>query len=188
MKNNTVVHFVGFVTNLEPGEFVPLWESYAKRLMKRETGALQQLQLATAKTRFRYISQHEWHDSDTHFSFMKGRLSEHFPEHNARVIQIGGYQQIQADRKKRKNDKEVKLLVLLNNDTTDLAFYSGLNLYSHLTIYEAYYESCIYNFILEFFVSENDAELLEQQIRQQSNAETGICRECKIFVSRQVLA
>jgi hypothetical protein len=188
MKNNSVVHFVGFVTNLEPGEFVPLWESYAKRLMKKETVALQQLQVATSKKRFRYISQHECHDGNIYFSFMKGNRSEYFTEHNAKVIQIGGYQQVQTERGKSKNGRDLKLLALLDVEKADLGFYSGLSLYSHLTVYEAYYESCMYNFILEFSVSENDVELLEQQIKLQSNAEAGICRECKIFVSKRILA
>jgi len=33
MKKNTIVQFVCFTTDLEPEDFVPKWERYAKRLM-----------------------------------------------------------------------------------------------------------------------------------------------------------
>jgi hypothetical protein len=186
MKNNMIIQYVGFITNLEPGEFIPKWESHAKKLLNNQAVPLLQQQIGTAKSRFRYISQHEWHDSSNYFSFMKGRLSEHFPEHNAKVIQAGGYQSVEKVRRQRKKDTDVKLVVCLHHGETDMDFYKGLSLYSHLHIYEAYYESCMYSFILEFFVSAEDAEYLEQQIKQRSNAETGIYRECVLSVKNGI--
>ena len=187
MKNNTIIQFVGFITNLEPGEFVPKWVYHAKSLIDKQAEPLLLQQVATTKSRFRYLSQHSWHDSDIYFSFMKGRLSEHFPEHNARVIQVGGYQPIQMGRKQRKTDDDVKLVACLHHGETDLDFYRGLPLYTNLNIYEAYYESCAYGFILEFSIATEDAEYLEQQIKQKSNAETGIYKECNVSASNRVL-
>src|SRR5688500_19608854 len=90
MKKNTIVQFVCFITDLGLDEFIPKWERYANRLMNYnpETTLLQH---AGTKSKFRYISKHEWLEGDFNFTFMNQKRSEHFPEHNVKVVQIGGY-------------------------------------------------------------------------------------------------
>ena len=178
MKKDTIYQFVCFITNLELDEFAPKWEHYAKRLMNKKTEpALQQLVNGT-KNRYRFISQHAWPDQDFQFSFMDERRSEHFPEHNARVVQIGGYISLQPDRGQIEEDTDVKLIAYISHSETDIDFYRKLPLFHHLNIYQAFYESCSFGYVMEFFVPEKDADALLLQLKQRSGVETGIYREC----------
>ncbi len=179
MKKDTIFQFVCFITNLELDEFVPKWEHYAKRLMNKKTEpALLQL-VAGTKNRFRYISQHEWPDQDFQFSFMDERRSEHFPEHNVKVVQTGGYIPLHVEKRHAEDDGDVKLISFISHNENDIEFYRRLTLYRHLNIYQAFYESCSYGYVLEFFVPEKDADELLFQLKQRPCAtETGIYKEC----------
>jgi len=54
--------------------------------------------------------------------------------------------------------------------------------YRFLNIYEAYYESCTYQYILEFFVAELRARDLMRQLKlRTSDAEIGMYKECLIL-------
>ncbi len=180
MIKDTIVQFVCFVTNLELDEFAPKWEQYAKRLMNKKQEPNLQQQVTKSKNKFRYISQHEWPDRDFHFSFMNERTSEHFPEHNVRVVQIGGYISQQEKIKHSEEDGEVKLIAFISHNETYIDFYSQLPLYHHLNIYQAFYESCTYGYVLEFFVPERDADELLLQLKQRPGVETGIYKECLV--------
>jgi hypothetical protein len=180
MKKDTIVQFVCFVTNLELDEFAPLWERYSKRPgNKKNDQTLQQLMTET-KNKFRYISQHEWPDGDFHFTFMTERRSEHFPEHNVKVVQAGGYLPLQVKRRHHEEDGEIKLIAFISHDDVDIDFYRGLALSGNLNIYQAYYESCAYGYIMEFFVPETEADALIRQLKQRSGVETGMYKECLI--------
>ena len=37
MKKNSIIQFVGFITNLELTDFFPKWELYAKRLISKDS-------------------------------------------------------------------------------------------------------------------------------------------------------
>jgi hypothetical protein len=178
MKKNTLVQFVCFVTNLEPDEFVPKWERYAKKLIdyNPETTLLQQVE---TKSKYRYISQHDWQDRDVHFSFMNDRRSEHFPEHNAKVVQIGGYTLLQTERRKHIDNNDLtKLIAFISHEEYDVDYFRTLPLYSRLTIYQPYYESCSYGYVMEFFVPEIDADDLARQIKERKGTEVGTYKEC----------
>ena len=178
MKKDTIVQFVCFITNLELEEFEPKWENYAQRLTNKKTEpALQQL-VKGNKNKYRYISQHEWPDQDFQFSFMDERRSEHFPEHNVRVVQPGGYVISGVEKKHPIKDSDVKLIAFISHNETDVEFYSNLSLYHHLNIYQAFYESCTYGFVMEFFVPEKNADELAILLNQRPGVETGIYREC----------
>jgi hypothetical protein len=178
MKKDTIFQFVCFITNLGLDEFAPKWEHYAKRLkIKKNEPALQQ-QVPGTKSRFSYISQHEWPDQDFQFSFMDERRSEHFPEHNVRVVQPGGYIQLHVEKRRPEEDSDVKLMAFISHNETDIDFYRKLPLYHHLNIYQAFYESCSFGYVMEFLVSEKDADELLLQLKQKSGVETGIYREC----------
>ena len=154
MKKDTIVQFVCFITNLEFEEFAVKWEQYAKEFTA-DPGALILQERTKSKTRYKYVSQHECKPENFRFAFMKGRNSEHFPEHKAKVVQTGGYTpvQIQCEYDNEKND--VKIIAFIGADEMDLDFYHRLT-YRHLNIYEAYYESCTYSYIMEFFIQETD--------------------------------
>lgn len=179
MKKDTIVQFVCFITNLQLDEFAPLWERYAKKLAPKKTEPALQQRTAEARNKFRYISQHEWPERDFHFTFMNERRSEHFPEHNVKVIQVGGYQPLQIKRRYPEEDGEVKLIVFTGHDENDIDFYRGLT-YNHLNIYQAFYESCTYGYVMEFFVAETQAEEISRQLKQRHGVETGIYKECLV--------
>lgn len=178
MKNDTIVHFVYFSTDLEPGEFVPVWEYYAKRIKNKQAEPSLQEKLARTKSRYKYYSQHECNAGDFCFAFIKDRISESFPDHNVKMIHTGGYLPLQLKGKQKQNEEGVRLVACLNQSVPDMDFYQDLSPYQHLNIYQAYYENCTYSYILEYFVSEKDAEELEQKLRHATPAEMGIYKEC----------
>ena len=180
MKKDTIFQFVCFITNLGQDEFAPKWEQYAKRLnIKKAEPSLQQLVPGT-KSRFRYISRHEWPDQDFQFSFMDERKSEHFPEHNVRVVQTGGYISLHVEKRQPEEDADLKLIAFISHNEVDIEFYRKLPQYHHLNIYQAFYESCSFGYVMEFFVSEKDADDLLLQLKQRAGVETGIYRECLV--------
>jgi len=177
MKKDTITQFVCFITNLEPEVFIPKWEPYAKGLMKSPSEPNLQFLVPEAKNRYRYVSQHKGAEQDFLFNFMKERHSEHFPEHNVKVIHAGGYTLLQVKKRGSREEEDIKLIVFASHNETDIDFYSGLPLYHHLNIYQAYFESCVYGYIMEFFVSGQKAKELEQLLKQRPGIETGMYKE-----------
>lgn len=178
MIKDTIVQFVCFVTNLELDEFAPKWEQYGKKLMNKKQEPDLQQQITESKNKFRYISQHEWPEQDFHFDFMNERKSEHFPEHNVRVVQIGGYITKQSKKRYTEEEDDIKVIAFVSHNETDIDFYRQLPLYRHLNIHQAFYESCSYGYVLEFFVPEKNSEELLLQLKQRPGVETGIYKEC----------
>ncbi|MBL7740518.1 MAG: hypothetical protein JNK14_14970 [Chitinophagaceae bacterium] len=177
MKKDTITQFVSFITQLGPYEFIPAWEHYAKKWMdKKNMPVLQQLTISTGKTR--YLSRHTSPEHDFRFNFMKERHSEHFAEHNVRVMQLGGYLRLPLIKKQRSIENGVRFVVLASHDETNISFYEALPLYHNLTIYQAFYESCMYGHIMEFSVPAANAEELEQLLKKRQGIEAGICKEC----------
>lgn len=177
MTKDTILQFVCFITKLELDEFAPKWERYAVKLLTKKGELTLQQQVSETKTKFQYISQHEWPDKDLDFTFMNDRKSEHFPEHNVKVVQIGGYLSLQVQRKQQREDGAIKLIALVGHDERDIEFYKQLPFYRHLNIHQAYYESCAYGYVMEFFVPENNADELLQQLKQRPGVESGIYRD-----------
>jgi hypothetical protein len=182
MKKDSIFQFVCFITNLGQDEFLPKWEHYAKRFMNKKTEPAlhQQQQVNGIKNRYQYISQHEWPDQDFQFSFMDERRSEHFPEHNVKVVQTGGYVRNLSEKREPEEDGDVKLISFIGHNENDIDFYRRLSHYHLLNIYQAFYESCSYGYVLEYFVPEKNAEELMQQIKQRPGTETGIYRACLV--------
>jgi hypothetical protein len=177
MKKDTIVQFVCFVTNLDLEKFAPVWEGFAKPFMgKKEEPSLQQL-IAETKAKFRYVSQHEWPDHDLAFRFMNDRKSESFPEQQVRVVQIGGYVPLQFKKRNDADESQVRLIAFISHNEMDIDFYQQLPLNGHLNIFQAYYESCTYSYVLEFFVPEMDAEELMLQLKQRPGIDAGIYKE-----------
>ncbi len=178
MKKDSIIQFVCFATNLDPAAFIPGWEKFAKRLMhKDDEPSLQEL-VPDTKARFRYVSQHEWHSFDFDFRFMDDRKSEHFPEQQVKVVQIGGYVPVQFIKRYDADETGVRVIAFISHNETDIDFYRQLPLNGHLDIYQAYYESCSFGYILEFFIPEADAAALLFQLKQRLTVEAGIYKEC----------
>ncbi|MEP7371903.1 MAG: hypothetical protein ABI675_00855 [Chitinophagaceae bacterium] len=179
MKKDTLVQFVCFITDLDFSEFITKWEFYADQFINTHPQMTLQEKFES-KSKFKYVSQHECPDRDFEFAFMKGRNSGHFPEHKAKVIQAGGYMPLQLESPQKKEKGIVKLMAFISHDENDISFYSQLPLYRHLNIYQAWYESCLYAYVMEFFVEESHAAELLSQLKTRESAESGLYKECNM--------
>ena len=178
MKKDTLTQFVCFTTQLELETFAPEWERFVNKLSDKTPDPSLQQQVAGTKARFRYISQHELPDPDFNFRFMNDRKSEQFPEMQVRVTQIGGYIPIWHKKKIDTDETYVKLIAFISHNETDIEFYRRLPVNGQIDIYQAYYESCSYGYVLEFFVPETDAGELFLQLKLRPGVETGIYKDC----------
>src|SRR6478735_1533199 len=60
---------------------------------------------------------------------------------------------------------ESKILVFIVDPTTDLDSFRHFSVHGKLNIYEAYYENCQFTYILEFFVKDEYAFDVLQQLK-----------------------
>ncbi len=179
MKKDTLVQFVCFVTDLDFSEFITKWDFYANQFTVTQSQMTLQERLES-RNKYKYVSQHECPDRDFEFAFVKGRNSAHFPEHKAKVVKAGGYMPLQLESPQKKEKGIVKLMAFISHDETDISFYSQLPLYRHLNIYQAWYESCLYAYVMEFFVEETHATELLFQLKTRDGAESGLYKECSM--------
>jgi hypothetical protein len=177
-QNNSIIQFVSFVTSLEPEQFVVQWKHYAKDFVN---AVLQQG--TETKTKYKYVSKHQYQDQNFKFEFMKGRSSEFFPDQKVKVIQAGGYTPVQIGCANPKANTGVKIMAFLGHSEVDIKFYQQLS-YQYLNMYQAYYESCTYGYILEFFVPETSAADLLQQLHTRSGVEVAGYKECMMHAAR----
>jgi hypothetical protein len=181
MKKDTIVQFVCFETAIGMDEFIPEWEQYAKQFLSKKIEVTLQQRIVSAN-RFKYLSQHKWSQDDFQFLFMKGRHSEYFPERRVKVIQAGGYTPLQIECVHDNEINAVKIFVLINDATSDIEHYKKFEDYHYLNIYQAYYESSMYAYILEFFVDEASAETFMLQLKAKvQGVEAGIYKECLVL-------
>ena len=74
---------------------------------------------------------------------------------------------------------ESKILVFILDARTDLDSFRQFCVHGKLNIYQAYYENCKFTYILEFFVkNEYAADVLQQLRILTSFDEAGIYKEC----------
>jgi hypothetical protein len=178
MKKNTTVQFVGFITSVAADEFVTRWEPFAKQFIKGHGEMI--LEQAETKGKFKYVSQFECPQEDFKFAFMKGRTSENFPDHFVKVAQLGGYTAMQIKYKQGEDSKLVKVIAFISHNENDIEFYKTLPSHKYLNIFEAFYENCMYGYILEFFSAEAQAPDLIQQLKDRVHAESAIYKECLV--------
>jgi hypothetical protein len=176
MKKDTITQFVSFETSVATNEFRSQWEDYNKLVTGEQEVTLQQE--VDSKSIFRYLSQHRFHDNDNQFVFKKGRRSAHTPEVEMRIKEAGGYSALQTECNHETDKNGCKVFVFLNN-TPDLTVYKELLSYQYLNIYQAYYESCAFSYILEFFVDNiHVTQLIEQLKIHNRISEIGVFKEC----------
>ncbi len=180
MKKETIVQFVCFETSVAFDAFIQHWEHYVKKFDTKQvkTNLLQQM---AAKNKYKYVSQHVWPEDDFQFTFTKEKPAVTFPETKIRVVQAGGYKPMQIECSHDEDKNAIKILLFLNKAVYDIAPFIALESYVYLNIYEAYYESCTYSYILEFFVEEADVEELSLQLKNEPrHSEIGIYTECLV--------
>jgi hypothetical protein len=176
MEKETIVQFVSFETQGDNIEFIAQWDQYSKGMNKKHQIRLQQE--IGSKKKAKYLSQHWCFDDDFKFIFRKERRSAHFPEVEMRVRQLGGYTTMQVECKHDCGEDESKIFVFVTNQSVNVDECKELSHYRYLNIYKAYFESCNYDYILEFFVENSHTEeFLEQLKIQNRHIESGMYKE-----------
>jgi len=173
---DTIVQFVCYETSMNTEAFVVQWERFTKRFLNKGIEVTLQEQILV-KNKFRFVSRNVWPQDSFQFVFMEGRLSHNFPEGHVKVVEAGGYTPLQIECNHAKADT-IKIIVFAKSPQTDIDAYKKITGYRHLNIYEAYYESCKYAYIFEFFVKEAGADDFRKQLDLQNNlVEVGVYKE-----------
>ncbi|HJS53835.1 MAG TPA: hypothetical protein VJ765_04805 [Chitinophagaceae bacterium] len=176
MKKDTIVQFVSFETTLATNDFRAQWEESNKLVTGKQEVTLQQE--VDGKNLYRYLSQHRFHDDDIQFTFKKERRSAPSPEIEMRVKEIGGYSSLQLECDHETAANDCKVFVFLST-APELKLYKELLSYQYLNIYQAYYESSVYTYILEFFADRRHVPQLIEQLKIHNRiSEIGVYKEC----------
>ena len=177
METETIIQFVWLETAGDNIEFMSQWDEYSKEMRKVQAIKLQQE--IGSKKNARYLSQHSCYKDDFKFVFRKERRSAHTPEVETRVRQLGGYISSQMQCKHDSKKDESKVFVFIRGFEANVDGFRELAHYRFLNIYEAYFESSHYNYILEFFVENSHAEKFMEQLKMQNqHFESGMYKEC----------
>lgn len=180
MKKDKIVQFVCFETPVDTDAFISQWEQYNDLVKIKQEVTLQQE--SAYKCRYQFISQHRYNADETNFIFKKGKRSSHILEVEMRVKEIGGYSQIQIESRHDTEEDESKILLFLNTNEANLKFFRNLPDYNYLNIYQAYFESCNYTYILEYFIENINAEQFIELVKNENrNAEIGMYKECLVM-------
>ena len=109
---------------------------------------------------------------------MEGRLSDYFPDHRSKVVQTGGYVPLQMECDTHPAIDETCILAFVRDENANISLCRKLP-YHYLNIYEAYYTNCLYAYILEFYVKEENARTFVGQLKKRlDHVETGVYKEC----------
>jgi hypothetical protein len=177
MKEETIVQFVVFETALDSEEFIVRWERYKHSINNQRDITLQQHVQENGK--FKYVSQHKCSSGDFQFVLNKERRVSKMPETEVRKKLAGGYSAMQLECVHETKKDESKIIVFVQDPQTDLDSFRQFCVHGKLNIYEAYYENCQFAYILEFFVKNEYASDVLQQLKIfTSFAEAGIYKEC----------
>jgi hypothetical protein len=177
MKEETIVQFVVFETTLDREQFFVQWERYMQSMNNEKDITLQQHVLKNGK--FKYVSQHKCSSGDFQFVLNKERKVSKMRQAEVRKKLAGGYYAVQLEYVHETKKGESKIMVFVEDPQTDLDSFRQFCVHGKLNIYEAYYENCQFAYILEFFIkNEYAADVLQQLKIFTSFVEAGIYNEC----------
>jgi hypothetical protein len=180
MREDTLFQFVGFETTVNLDDFTSQWENFARKFFRQDIHTITLQQQVRSKNRFRYLSMNEWPQDNFRFSFMEGRGSDYFPDHRVKVIQAGGYTPLHLECESHTHH-DMKILLMLNTEEVGKNAFNEMP-YHFLNIYQAYYQSCLYSHIVEFFTEDGDAaELYDQLKKRFGTCDAGMYRECLVL-------
>ena len=183
MTPNTKVQFVTFETSLSAEPFLRRWKEY-KRSVKSDADVT--LQQSIHNGTFRYIAQHRFANEDNQFVFTKGRGTTGVPQEAIKSSKAGGYTLLQAGMLTDPGPNEVKVFAFLTDPRTDLTVYKDASESGKLNIYEPYYLSCKFAYILEYFANKKNADLLVEQLKNLECTDVAVFTECNIPKSLKV--
>lgn len=174
MIKNDIVQFVCFDTEMDTDAFFSLMNNYLQR-KKMPNTLIHEAQHGKIK----YVSRHFASKNDFSFVFSKAKYNDSSAKHNLKITQAGGYCILQQHHRPDSDTELATVLVFLQQGTTDITAFHGLENYKYLNIYEAYYENCLYPYILEFFIREYHADELIKELKLRPEiVYAGIYKEC----------
>lgn len=175
MKGNTIVHFVCFETILESEPFMKRWKEFTHSSGSNRDVILQQ---SKKNKQCLYIAQHGFKTTDdTQFEFYGERASSRIIQERIKTTVIGGYSLLQSESSGEAARGESKIFMFLPNGRANLTLYKEVPFQRKLNIYEAYYQSCNYAYILEYFIPSSNAAALKEYLRNNDNSEMDIYNE-----------
>jgi O-acetylhomoserine/O-acetylserine sulfhydrylase-like pyridoxal-dependent enzyme len=175
MKTDTIVQFLRFETTYAAEEFKTQWEASNKLVTGKPSITLQQE--VDKKGMNRYLLQYRFNEDDIDFNFKKEKRSAHETGVEIRVKPVGGYSTLQMECDHDSAADDCKIFVFLNSEP-ELVLYKELVSYHFLNIYQAYYESSAYTYILEFFTDNKQTDSFIEQLKLLDRvAEIGIYKE-----------
>jgi len=178
MTTPMIVQFVGFATSLDTDAFASDWENYTEKLKKSATAITLYKQKNKLKKGFDFITKIEWPQNDFDSTLANGQKPGRFSENKSRAVPLGGYLVAEEQKRSIVSNNETIIIALVANNETDIDKYSQLPLYSEAIIYQAFYENCSNGFIIEYTVSEDDADALLHHLSKLPGVDASIYREC----------
>ena len=176
MTTNIKVQFVTFETVLEADPFIDRWKEYNRSPKSDVDVTLQQTEHNGS---FRYIAQHRFTSSETQFVFSREKRSSRVAQEGIKLSLAGGYSLLQAEKLAAAGPNERKVFAFINDSRADLAVYKELSGVGKLNIYEPYYQNCKFEYILEYFIKSNQAEILVEQLKNLDTADVAVYEEFK---------
>lgn len=175
----SIIQFVCFSSLLGPEEFPGLWASFAAQITKESDDILLEEEGAHLKNKkFSYVSRHHCRADNFNFAFLNGKKRGQFPEQKATVKQAGGYIPLQLQYNQHKSAKgESRIIAFISHGESELDFYR-LQQFHYLNIYEAYFENCTYEYVMEFFLQQKEAPALLSLLKARTGVEAALYREC----------
>jgi hypothetical protein len=174
MNTDKIIHFVYFETTLNGDEFMAKWEHY---LRSANSNADVTLQESKKNNLFTYIAEHRCNSQEFLFTFTRAAKNTRLKEVEIKTTLLGGYSILQKQQTGHAKVDESKVFVFLNYSNKDFNLYKQVQPYSKLNIYEAYYENCVYAYILEYFVKNTDIPALQEQLQKFNTTEISIYKE-----------
>lgn len=188
MKQQTIVQFVGFATNIEKEEFAAEWKGYTETLNTAKTKTTLYGQLTAKRSSFRYVSKFEWPESDFQFTAIKEQKPGRFSESKVRVLQMGGYITTEEKTVYNETKNDTTVVAFISHNEYDIAYYEGLPLYSRLIIHQAYFESCTYGYIMEFTMPASVAEAFLPHLEKRPGVDAGMYNSGLFQKSRRMVS
>ena len=162
MTENKKVQFVVFDTVLAAEPFLERWKEYKR---SRNSDAHVTIQQARHGKSFRYIAQHRISGEEIRFVFSKRTIKAGGPQQSIKLNLAGGYTLLEKANLNSEGRSESKVIAFITDPQCDLRVFRELAENENLNIYEPYYHNCKFEYILEYFVPSDKADVLVEQLQ-----------------------
>lgn len=185
MRNNQIVQFVSFITSSEPETFLPAWKKYAREEMFPKNEPILLQRQSGSRNKFQYLSRHSWPEGEDCFSFKTSRKQGYFPEFPVQIQHIGGFIPVETVPACFQKENKHRLLVLAEQDDGEPSRPDGQPLVYRCNRYQAFYESCRYAQVTEFFGDSESLETIAGFYRLKPGTEAVLLRDCRILLAKK---